>query len=312
MDRLRLWALSPVRPASPENSKVVPDANRDRLGNLYSEAATLTDAVVWLKDEQSRARESKPGAKSLVRDVLRLLNDGLLPDGSRVERVDSEGLWITRDNVTLPLEQVSDGYRTVTALVVDLARRLHSAYFGHVLSDTGKELHRGLELSTNGGSLHCPFPGVVLIDEVDMHMHVEWQQKIGFWLTAHFPKIQFLTTSHSPFVCQAAGPRGIIRLPAPGEQRTMEHLDPRLFNAVVNGGADDAVMSELFGLEHAHSEAAEILRDRVAALEFKLITDKATTHEKREYEMLRSKLPTDIGEEADRKRRMARGAERAR
>jgi predicted ATP-binding protein involved in virulence len=45
-------------------------------------------------------------------------------------------------------------------------------------------------------------------------MHVEWQQKIGFWLTSHFPNIQFLTTSHSPFICQAAGPRGVIRLPA--------------------------------------------------------------------------------------------------
>lgn len=286
-------------PATAEVVKVSSDPKLARLINLFSEAATLSDAVDWLKEQHLRALEKKRGAKELRDSVLRLLRDGLLPDGSSIKKVDSEGLWITRDKVTMPLKEVSDGYRTVTALVVDLARSLHASYGTFPL----------FRVQNN---IYCPFPGVVLIDEIDAHMHVEWQQKIGVWLTKHFPKIQFLTTSHSPFICQAASPKGIIRLPAPGEKRTIEHLEPRLFQAVVNGGADDAVMSELFGLEHAHSPHAEELRQRVAGLELKVLTDKAKPAEQREYQALRAQLPDDLGELADRKLRMVKGGARTR
>src|SRR5438132_1106565 len=60
------------------------------------------------------------------------------------------------------------------------------------------------------------FPGVVLIDEVDSHLHPEWQRQIGFWLKRHFPKMQFIVTTHSPLICQAADVKGLFHLPAPG------------------------------------------------------------------------------------------------
>lgn len=48
------------------------------------------------------------------------------------------------------------------------------------------------------------YPGVVFIDEVDVHLHPIWQRKIGKWFTAHFPRIQFIVSTHSPLVCQSA------------------------------------------------------------------------------------------------------------
>lgn len=266
-----------------------------RLVNLFREDATLSDAVEWLQQVHARALEKRPGAAALRDDVLALLNDGLLPDGSQVRRVDTDGLWIHRDGHTFPLKQVSDGYRTVAALVVDLVRHLHQAY-------------PRLLISRGPHGLECQRPGVVLIDEVDAHLHVEWQQRIGTWLTAHFPKIQFLVTSHSPFICQAASPRGILRLPGPGEKRKIEHLEPRLFQAVVNGGADDAVMSELFGLEHAHSARAEKLRQEAAELELRLLRGDDGAKVVERYEALRAQLSDDLGEAADRGVRVARRA----
>lgn len=270
--------------------KLSADPVMARLINLFNESATLSDAVDWLKGVHLRALEERPGAEELRDAVIRVLNDGLLPDGSSVRGVDSEGLWIERDGVKMPLEQVSDGYRTVTALVVDLLRRLHDA-FGR------------LELEEEGSRWVCRLPGVVLIDEVDAHMHVGWQQSIGPWLTGHFPAIQFLVTTHSPFICQAASARGLIRLPAPGEARTLEHVTNDLFRAVVNGGADDAVLTELFGLEHAHSARAERIRADVAALEVKALRGEATAQELARYEELKKDLPTDLGELADRRLR---------
>lgn len=282
-------------PVAAEIARMSADPVLARLINLFNEGATLSEAVDWLKQVHLRALEGREGAAKLRDDVLALLNDGLLPDGSEVDHVDSDGLWIHRDGVTLPLEQVSDGYRTVTAVVIDIARRLHATFADLDLrsAPTGHQL--------------CPLPGVVLIDEVDAHMHVAWQQKIGFWLTSRFPAIQFLVTTHSPFICQAASPRGIVRLPAPGETRKMEHLDDRLFHAVVQGGADDAVMSELFGLEHAHSANAEALRERLAGLERKMLLGTASAAEKTLHAKLRAQLPDDLGELADRKLRAVLG-----
>ncbi len=278
-------------PTTSDVERLSADRKLARLVNLFNESATLADAVDWLKSIHSRALENKPGAAELRDAVLDLLRDGLLPDGSEVEGVDSDGLWIKRDGVSLPLDQVSDGYRTVAALVVDLARHLHAGY-------------DRLRLEREGGKLYCPQPGVVLIDEVDAHMHVAWQQRIGFWLRAHFPAIQFLVTTHSPFICQAASDRGIIRLSAPGEDRTMEHLHPDHFRAVVQGGADDAVMTELFGLDHAHSDSAEALRTELAALELKLLQDTADDADKARYTQLQAQLPNDLGALAEHKVRV--------
>ncbi|WP_437719812.1 AAA family ATPase [Sorangium sp. So ce861] len=114
------------------------------------------------------------------------------------------------------------------------------------------------------GSLFVPAAGVVLIDEMDMHLHVAWQQRIGFWLKKHFRGIQFIVTTHSPFICQAADPKGLIRLPAPGGGERAEHMPDELLKIIVNGDADAAAMTALFGLEHTHS--AELLRARGASL----------------------------------------------
>lgn len=141
--------------------------------------------------------------------------------------------------------------------------------------------------------------GIVLIDEVDLHLHVSWQKRIGFWLKRHFPNIQFIVTTHSPFICQAADLRGLIRLPAPGEDRPAEHVSEELYNTVVNGSLDDAVLTELFGLETPYSKPAERLREDVARLEAKLQTGKASDKDRGELQDLRSRLPQNLSTDVE-------------
>jgi predicted ATP-binding protein involved in virulence len=145
-----------------------------------------------------------------------------------------------------------------------------------------------------GSYQRIPHAGVVLIDEVDLHLHVSWQKRIGFWLKRHFPNVQFIVTTHSPFVCQAADARGLIRLPAPGENRPAEHVSEALYNTVVNGSPDDAVLTELFGLETPYSEESERLRERVAQLEALLQSGKGEEQDREELEELRSRLPQNL------------------
>lgn len=264
--------------ASDAQRLMVGPGHVSRLVSLFREDASLAESVRWLQDIYLRRLEGKPGWQELEDIVLRLLDDGLLPAQMRVRRVDSDGLWVEHEDVELPLRDLSDGYRTVAALVLDVVRHLHETY-------------GSLKLVETDDGLALDYPGVVLVDEIDAHLHVSWQQVIGFWLKTRFPKVQFIVSTHSPFICQAADRRGLIRLPAPGEDRVAEHVSDQLFINVVNGSADDATLTELFGLETTHSEQSESLRRQVARLESLIIRGKATPRDRQKYQQLQLQIP---------------------
>lgn len=81
----------------------------------------------------------------------------------------------------LSVGQLSDGTRIVLGLVADLA-------------------HRAIRLNPQLEDPMAETPGVVLVDEVDLHLHPQWQQQLVAQLRTTFPKLQFILTSHSPQV----------------------------------------------------------------------------------------------------------------
>ncbi|MGW4696666.1 AAA family ATPase [Kitasatospora cineracea] len=265
-----------------------------RLATLFHEDASLAEGVTWLIDLRLRSYEAERrnnSASELLGTVLGLLQDGLLPDRYQIQGVTADGLWVTaadREDRRFPLKEMSDGYRTVAALVLDIVRQLHSTY--GTLATT----------PTATGGVAVLSPGVVLIDEVDAHLHVTWQRKIGDWLQEHFPNIQFIVTSHSPYICQAADPGGLIRLPGIDEEQSAAVVGQDLYRRVAYGSGDDAVLSELFGLETPYSSRAEQERRRLVALEAKVYAETASEEELAEYrelgELLTSSLSSRVAE----------------
>jgi hypothetical protein len=249
---------------------------------LFDEDVSLVEGVGWLVQQHLRALEHRDGALVLKDTVLRILGDGLLPDGFAVDGVNSEGLWIVRDGQRFPLHEMSDGYRTVTALVADIINQIYDAY--------GR-------LTLDGNSV--TEPGVVLIDEIDAHLHVSWQKRIGGWLTEHFPNIQFIVTTHSPYVCQAADPGGLIRLPGPDEEIAPHVVDEDLYGRIVYGSGDDAVLSELFGLETGYSDRARELRRELSLLEARVVAGSASDEQVERYEELSRTLMSSPAARAD-------------
>ncbi len=81
----------------------------------------------------------------------------------------------------LSLMQLSDGIRNMIGLVADIA-------------------YRAVKLNPHLENAPKQTPGIVLIDEVDMHLHPKWQQTVLTDLTKAFPNIQFIVTTHSPQV----------------------------------------------------------------------------------------------------------------
>jgi hypothetical protein len=254
------------------------------LRTLFEEQSALTEAFDWLLAVHLRALENRAGFGELKAGVIRLLNQELLPGDYRVENVDSDGMWLRRQGDNGPegaqteLRRMSDGQRTVVALVLDIVRQMHAAYGGLVFEEH------------EDGRVVLPHPGVVLIDEIDAHLHMTWQKSIGRWLTTHFPAIQFIVTTHSPYICQAADPGGLIRLPGAGEQEPPQVVDQILYGRIVYGTGDDAALSSLFGLDSPYSDEARELRDRLAELESDVLLGRADADQTEEYLRLRDRL----------------------
>lgn len=95
------------------------------------------------------------------------------------------------DGKEFPFRLLSSGYRNTLGLIADIAYRM-AELNPHVTTDT---------------------PGVVLIDEIDLHLHPKWQRNIVGDLKRIFPNCQFIVTTHSPFIIQSLDvDDGIIRL----------------------------------------------------------------------------------------------------
>ncbi len=111
------------------------------------------------------------------------------------------------DHGILPVSLLSDGVRAMISLAVDLAWRC-----------TKLNPQFGREASVKS-------PGIVMIDEVDMHLHPSWQQTVLSSLTTAFPKIQFIVTTHSPQVLSTVH-RENIRLLGTNEAGQMTVSEP--------------------------------------------------------------------------------------
>jgi energy-coupling factor transporter ATP-binding protein EcfA2 len=253
-----------------------------QLSTLFREDATLVGALEWLQALNAQAEAGDSDASTLLRVSITLLDDKLLPEfGDKVVNHGSKGLHFAsaRGGAHL-LGDLSDGYRSIVALVLDLVRSLYQCYGRLPVVEINERPTIDL-------------PGVVLIDEVDAHLHVSWQQRIGFWLKEHFPRIQFIVTSHSPFVCQAADKNGLILLPQPGTDEKARIADDELYYRAVNGPADAALLSDLFGMDRTWSKQSEKKREEMGALEVRILDGNASDADRARYRQLRREIPCD-------------------
>ncbi len=119
-----------------------------------------------------------------------------LPEVHKIEfRVRDNAVEIFfKDGMIHRFNDLSDGYRSVLTLAADIAYRA-ACLNPHLTKDAMRHI-----------------TGVVLIDEIDIHLHPRWQRRIVGDLKRAFPGIQFITTTHSPFIIQSLEPDEILNL----------------------------------------------------------------------------------------------------
>jgi predicted ATP-binding protein involved in virulence len=154
----------------------------------------LRSRVVDYRDFMARYRvwtevEGQPRSVEAFGTALAVFLDGF----SQPQVEDSPlRLTVTKGTQRLSLEQLSDGERSLLAIVADLVRRLSLA-------------NPAIENPLHGA-------GVVLIDEIELHLHPTWQRTVVEKLRTTFPNVQFIATTHSPFVLQSLRPGELINL----------------------------------------------------------------------------------------------------
>lgn len=195
------------------------DASRPRLPafeNALSARADLGPTITWFLEREAQelrqARELREAGQDNYSDPLlnglRKAVRRALPQCQRIRGASTTPPqiaidWAQPDGTvtTLGLRQLSGGTRTQLALVLDLARRMCQA---------------NPKQGVDGEAL-------VLIDEIDLHLHPKWQQTVVGQLQRAFPNVQFIMTTHSDQVLSSVKPESILLLDRRSGALTVRH-----------------------------------------------------------------------------------------
>lgn len=168
----------------------------DALSGALEPDSRFRSAFEWfnaMEDIERRERETRRDFdfKHPELETVRTAIVRMLPKGFSHPRTEIRPLRFVIDHLTpngiihtLRISQLSDGYRVILGLVMDLARRMAQAN-SQMLPD-GMQIMNPLDL-----------PAIALIDEVDLHLHPSWQQHVLTDLTKTFRNTQFIVTTHS-------------------------------------------------------------------------------------------------------------------
>ena len=146
--------------------------------------ASPGNLIRWIGEERRNEIDLDRPSTALRLVYNTILN--MLPELSDVRyELRQRSLVIEQNNQAHLFEDMSDGYRNIIAMAADLAIKM-TMLNPHLRLDALKET-----------------PGVVLIDELDLHLHPTWQRRVAEDLRRTFPRVQFICTTHSPFIVQS-------------------------------------------------------------------------------------------------------------
>ena len=254
--------------------------------SAFGENVALGESLRWLRDLQVKCLEGNSEAKK-IRDVVTSFIDSseLLPHGARIDEVTSERVAVTDGRGTrVDVEDMSDGYRSILSLIFELLRILFAT------SDAAMALS-----CIDRDAATVKIPGVVVIDEVDAHLHPGWQKLIGDWFVDRFPKTQFIVTTHSPIICRAAARGSVWLLSAPDSGESPRRIAGSELNRLVDGDVLDAYGTGLFGSDVTRSERSKEKLEQLARLNRKRLKKPLSDDERRERDRLRATLSSNPG-----------------
>ena len=235
-----------------------PSIRAGTVRTLFDADATLRPLASWAMDLHYVKGES---FLELIRSALA----ELLPDVTfrNIDKTRKTLIFDTADG-PVSLDDLSDGYQNVAAWIGDLLYRTTAAFDDYFNP-----------LATRG---------LLLIDEVDLHLHLKWQRRLRRFIDNKLPNFQIVATTHSPMTAQQAGP-GEVHVLA----RAIPQAAPELrhYDVAPDRLGLHQLIEPFFGVETVDSARIANLKDRYRALKAEKPQSAAT---RRQLESLREQL----------------------
>lgn len=180
----RLWQKIEKK----EIETLSPDSRLLGYRDCLNPASNLEQLFRWFKTQELAALQKKE-TRHVLEAVRRAIVE-MIPGAIRTWwDVDWDEILIEAEiqgkAQTIPFHLLSDGYRNMIGMVADIAYRM---------ATLNPQLEADVIKQTEG---------IVLIDEIDLHLHPKWQREVVGRLLRTFPKVQFVASSHSPFIIQS-------------------------------------------------------------------------------------------------------------
>lgn len=167
------------------------------LKNCFNNASYFRDFYDWFKTEEDvelREQRDNHEFKNRKLECVRIAIEKMIPkyDNLRIKLSPSRMVVTDNKGQDLRIEQLSDGYKAILSMVSDIAKRL-------AIANPQSEEPLNEE-------------AIILIDELDLHLHPKWQRNIVGDLKRTFPNCQFIVSTHSPFIIQSLNKEEVLRV----------------------------------------------------------------------------------------------------
>lgn len=211
------------------------EGKRTAYANSFSSQIDFYSSLKWFDAKDAEEARKRSNTKDLdyndpvlkaVRDAITAALGNDVYEFPHMDGVPPE-LFIDNKNnrVSYRVSQLSDGYKTMLALVMDLSRRMAMVH----LAKGNNSNHHVLDTAA-----------IVLIDEIELHLHPSWQQKVLPSLTKIFPNTQFIVSTHSPQVVTSVKPENI---------RVLSDNKILTTSTMTFGAESGYVLEEIFGVK---------------------------------------------------------------
>jgi predicted ATP-binding protein involved in virulence len=205
----------------------------NNVATLFSPDAMLNPLETWAIDLHYRKQDE---GLAIIHEAMRKLLPGMTFKG--IDRDRRDLMFDTVDG-EVPLAYLSDGYQNMAAWCGDLLFRV---------TDTFEDYKDPLSAR-----------GVLIVDEIDLHLHPVWQRQLRNFLNDMFPNLQFILTTHSPLTAQQAnaGELFVMRRPMPPDAPVLEAVGIEPRTMLVH----QLLMSPVFGIGTPDSVAVETMKN---------------------------------------------------
>ncbi len=248
--------------------------------DCLEEAANDKMLANWCKRmEQIAWQQEKPILEYEVvkRAVSRFM--GYMQDGEKITVFydkRTEELVYSDGGEILPIYLLSSGFRNLLGMVFDIAYRM-AVLNPDLLEDITEKT-----------------PGVVLIDEIDMHLHPNWQWRVVDALKSTFPKVQFIATTHSPIIVASCKEEKLITLKL--EDQFLDKPSEIVEGKTVKGWMVDSVLEKYMYSENRAPETMDKLK-RLSELAKEKLSGTMDDTARKEYEGLIRELSEILPED---------------